>query len=186
MEDEKIIDLYFKRDETAITETAVQYGAFCLKIAINFLSNIRDAEECVNETFYQAWNLIPPERPNKLQPWLGRITRNIAIKLWQKNHAEKRYNAMDRALCDLEDTLPSSENLEHEIEDRELGATISKWLRSLTLEDRQLFVRRYWYGISLNELAREIGTNANSLAQKMHRLRIRLKSFLEQEDLFYG
>ena len=102
MEDAQIIDLYFQRDESAITQTAAKYGIFCHKLARNILSVEEDAEECVNDTYLQAWNAIPPLRPDKLGAWLGRVVRNIAINMWNKNHRKKRYSGMELLLAELE------------------------------------------------------------------------------------
>ncbi len=185
MEDQHIVELYWQRSEEAIAQTQCKYGSFCLGIAANLLGNGEDAKECVNETLFQAWNLIPPQRPEKLRPWLGRIVRNISISLWRKNHRQKRYNGLDQALSELEDSIPSSVDIQREIEGAELGEQISRWLSRLSREERILFVRRYWYGVSLGALAEESGFPAKKLAQKMYRLRQSLKSFLEKEDKPY-
>lgn len=185
MDDQHIVELYWQRSEEAIAQTQWKYGSFCLGIAANLLGNGEDAKECVNETLFQAWNLIPPQRPEKLRPWLGRIVRNISISLWRKNHRQKRYNGLDQALSELEDSIPSSVDIQREIEGAELGELISRWLSRLPREDRILFVRRYWYGVPLGALAEESGFPAKKLAQKMYRLRQSLKSFLEKEDKPY-
>ena len=184
MQDEGILALFWERDEAAIRELEREYGGFCRKIAHNLLSNAEDAEECVNETFFQVWRKIPPERPEKLKPWLGKLVRNNAIKLYQKSHAQKRDAAMTQTLHELEEMLPSSGNLEKDFEAAELGEQISKWLITLSQNDRVLFVRRYWYGIPLKKLAKETGVSANALAQKMYRLRASLKTYLEHEDFY--
>lgn len=186
MDDHQIVELYWRREESAIAETECKYGYFCLGIAMSLLSNGEDAKECVNETLYQAWNLIPPQKPEKLRPWLGRIVRNISVSLWRKNHRQKRYNGIEQTLSELEDSVPSPIQIEHEIESAELGKVIDRWLRLLSKDERVLFVRRYWYGISLSELAKESGTPPKKLAQKMYRLRQALKAFLEKEDAFYA
>ena len=184
MDDSQIVELYWQRDESAIAQTECKYGAFCLGIAMGLLSDGEDAKECVNETFYRAWNLIPPERPEKLRPWLGRIVRNISVDLWRKNHRQKRYSGMEQTLSELEEAVPSLVRVEREIENPELGQAIDKWLQGLARDDRVLFVRRYWYGISVKELATESGVPPKKLAQKMYRLRRGLKAFLEKEGVF--
>ena len=117
MEDLEIIGLYFKRDETAIDETAAKYGAFCHSIALNILAIDADAEECVNDTYLRTWNSIPPQKPDKLGSWLGRVVRNIAYDLWKKNHRQKRYAGMEQLLNELEDCIPSPATVECEIEE---------------------------------------------------------------------
>jgi len=184
MEDSKIIDLYWDRDENAIAQTAIKYGNYCHTIAFNVLSIHEDAEECVNDTYVQAWNTIPPQRPTMLKAWLGKVVRNMALNLWDKNHAQKRYQGIDVALDELEECVPASQTVESALEDKELGQVISKWLRTLPEDDRNLFVRRYWSGDSVNDLAEEWGVTPNKLAQKMFRLRNSLKAALEKEEVY--
>ena len=181
MEDAQIIDLYFQRDESAITQTAAKYGIFCHKLARNILSIEEDAEECVNDTYLQAWNAIPPLRPDKLGAWLGRVVRNIAINMWNKNHRKKRYSGMELLLAELEECIPSSQTVEQKVEEKELTEAINVWLGSLSREDRILFLRRYWNGEAVKELARERGMTPGRLARRMYGLRQNLKFRLEQE-----
>lgn len=183
MEDIQIIELYWQRNEQAIAETAKKHGAFCHSIAKNILSIDEDAEECVNDTYHQAWNAIPPQRPVKFRAWLGKVVRNIALNLWNKNHTQKRYSDMTALLSELEDCIPSPKTLEQEIEEKELTEIIDCWLRSIDREDQILFVRRYWNGIALKELAKEQSVSPGKLAQRMYRLRLNLKVTLEKEGV---
>ena len=121
MDDNKIVELFWQRDEAAIAETECRYGSFCLNVAMSLLSDGEDARECVNEALYQAWNRIPPQRPEKLRPWLGRVVRNIAVSLWRKNHRQKRYNGLEQALHELEDCVPAAVDLQQDVEGAELG-----------------------------------------------------------------
>lgn len=181
MEDLQIISLYFKRDEAAISETATKYGAFCHRIALNILSTSSDADECVNDTYLRAWNSIPPQKPDKLGAWLGKVVRNIAFDLWKKNHRQKRYAGMEQLLNELEDCIPSPATVEHQIEEQELTNIINTWLASLPQNNRILFMRRYWNGETVNTLAQESGMSPANMAKKMYRLRQNLKSKLEKE-----
>lgn len=181
MEDTQIIDLYFRRDEAAVSETASKYGAFCHRLAWNILSVEADAEECVNDTWLQAWNAIPPQRPEKLGAWLGRVVRNIAVNLWNRNHRKKRYAGMEQLLAELEECIPSPESVEQKVEEKELTETVNLWLESLSRENRVLFLRRYWNGEAVKELAGEMGVTPGSLAKKLYGLRQNLKYRLEQE-----
>lgn len=183
MEDREIIGLYFKRNEKAITETAAKYGTFCHNIALNILSVNEDAEECVNDTYLQTWNSIPPQKPDKLGAWLGRVVRNTAYNLWKKNHRQKRYTGMEEILNELEDCIPSPDTVEHKIEEQELTKVINAWLASLPKNDRILFVRRYWHGEAVYKLSQENGMSPSNMAKKMFRLRQNLKSRLEKEGL---
>lgn len=180
MEDSQIIELYWQRQESAIRETETKYGAFCLGIAANILSVREDAEECVNDTYFQAWKSMPPQRPEKLRAWLGRVVRNIAINLWHRN----RYAGIQELLSELEDCIPSPRTIEREMEGKELAEYLDSWLLSLSAVDRRLFVRRYWNGIPLGQLAREQGVPSAKLAQQMYRLRQNLKSALEKEGVW--
>lgn len=183
MEDIQIIELYWQRDEQAIQETAQKYGEFCYGIAKNVLSVREDAEECVNDTYHQVWNVIPPQRPAMFKPWLGKIVRNISINLWNKNHAQKRYRGIEAILSELEDCIPSPQTVESELEEKELSEYIDKWLRSLDEEDRVLFIRRYWYGTANRDLAKERSISPGKLAQRMYWLRRSLKEALEREGI---
>lgn len=181
MEDSQIIRLFFARDEAAITETEKKYGKYCYKIAFNILSSDPDAEECVNDTYLKAWNAIPPQRPDKFGAWLGRVVRNIALDLWNKNHRKKRYAGMEKLLDELEDCIPSPVTVEHKMEEKELSRFINAWLASLPENEQILFVRRYWKGERLKELARAYGLSSGKMAKHMYRLRQDLKKKLEKE-----
>ena len=181
MEDSQIIGLYFKRDEAAISETRAKYGAFCHKIALNILSINEDAEECVNDTYLRAWSSMPPQKPDRLGAWLGKVVRNIAINLWKKKHRQKRYAGMEQLLNELEDCIPSPVTVEQEIEEQKLTEVINTWLASLPQNDRILFVRRYWNGETVAYLARESGMSPANMAKRMYRLRKNLKFRLEEE-----
>lgn len=183
MEDEEIVALYWARSEDAIRESERKYGPFCRTLAQNILSIREDAEECVNDTWYHAWNAMPEERPRYLRAWLGKVVRNLALDLWQRNHAKKRYGGMFLLLSELEDCVPAPGTVEEAADAAELGRIISRWLNTLPPEDRLLFVRRYWNGQALNDLAREMGFSPAKLAQKMHRLRLNLKKALEKEGV---
>lgn len=181
MEDLQIIDLYVQRNENAISETAKKYGAFCQNIAVNILRSAADAEECVNDSYLQAWNCIPPQRPERLGAWLGKVVRNAAINLWNKNHRKKRYMGMEQLLGELEECIPSPLTIERELEERELTDFLNRWLASLPKADRMVFVRRYWCGEAVNDLAANYKVTPASMAKRMYRLRHKLKSALEKE-----
>lgn len=181
MEDSQIISLFFKRDEDAISETEAKYGAYCHGIALNILSISEDADECVNDTYWQAWNSIPPQKPDRLGAWLGRVVRNISFNLYKKNHRQKRYAGIEQLLSELEDCIPSPITVEREIEEQELTEILNMWLASLPQNDRILFMRRYWNGETVTMLAQECGTSSANMAKQMYRLRKNLKSKLEKE-----
>lgn len=181
MNDLAIVELYHRREEQAIRESEQKYGGMCRAIALRLLGIREDAEECVNDTWYTAWDTMPPQRPQSLGAFLGRITRNLSISRWRKNHAQKRYDGLELLLGELADCVPAPGGVEEELERRQLGRAISAWLDSLPPEDRRLFIRRYWYGAAVKELAAETGEQANTLAQQLLRLRKSLRAFLEAE-----
>ncbi|HKL10384.1 MAG TPA: sigma-70 family RNA polymerase sigma factor [Clostridia bacterium] len=184
MDDSKIIELYWLRDEAAICETDKKYGRLLHSITLNILSKFEDAEEIVSDTYRKAWNIMPPQRPKFLSAYLGRIARNLSINLWQKNRAQKRYSGVEILISELTDCIPLSLSVEQEIEGRELTETINFWLLSIPADDRVLFIRRYWFGDTLINLAAECGTTPNKLAGRIYRLRKRLRKFLESEGIF--
>ena len=183
MDDKQIIELYFERNEQAIKETETKYGAFCHRIAMNILGIHEDAEECVNDTYYSVWKQIPPTVPEVFKVYLGRITRNLSISRFRAMRAKKRYSSMEIMLSELSDCVPSSSNVEQTIEVIQLSDYISEWLDSLPEEDCALFVRRYWFGDEVQELAKKCGITAAKMAQRMLRLRKSLKAALEQKGV---
>ncbi len=183
MEDSEIIALFFNRNENAIKETDKKYGAFCRKLAFNILSDSEDSEECVNDTYFKAWNLIPPQKPIRFMAWLGKIVRNTALNIYTKLHAQKRFNSVELMLDELTDCVPSQTTFEKEIEDREISNAISCWLKTLEADDRYLFIRRYWYGESAEELAKLQKISAHAITQRLYRLRLKLKDYFEKEGI---
>ena len=183
MTDEAIIGLYFERDQQAIAESDTKYGAFCQYLAANILQNREDAEECVNDTWLTAWNRIPPTRPERLKVFFGRITRDVSIDRWRHNRAQKRYNGTELLLSELEDCVPSTQNVEAAMELRELTEAIDRWLGALEPEERVAFVRRYWHGEPVKDLANHFAVSPNQMAQRLRRLRLRLRQALEAEGV---
>ena len=183
MEDSKIIALYFERDERAISETDRKYGALCHTIALHILADEQDAQECVNDTWHRAWRSIPPQKPENLKCWLGRIVRNIALDLWRRNHRQKRYGGMELILEEMEECIPAGSGVEDRMEELELGRIISDWLRTLPPGDRALFIRRYWNGEAVKDVAKALGMSANKAAGRLYRLRHSMKEYLEREGV---
>ena len=183
MDDSAIVALYWQREESAITETAAKYGGLCHSIAMNILSSYEDAEECVSDTWARAWDSMPPQKPQSLRAYLGRITRNLSISRFRKNHAQKRGSGAEQLLSELEDCIPAPQRVEHIVEAGELAAVISRWLDTLPPGDRDLFVRRYWYGDSVAQLAQLWMRPAVHISQRLLRLRRKLKAALEKEGI---
>lgn len=181
MEDSEIVELYWRRDETAVSETEEKYGPLCRSVAGHIVNTEQDVEECVNDALHQAWTSIPPQRPERLGAWLGKVTRNLALNRWKRDRARKRECGMTALLDELAECVPGPVTVEKELEEKELTGAIDRWLRGRSREDRTLFLRRYWYGEALRELAEERGVSPNRLAQKLFRLRRSLKNTLEKE-----
>lgn len=182
MTDEQIIHLYFDRDQAAITETDRKYGTYCYSIASNLLGR-EDSEECVNDTYHTAWTRIPPEIPQSLKAYLGRIVRNISISRFRRSHAQKRNSGVNILFSELEDCLPSAVTVESEVDSRELSRLISSWLATLSGDDRALFVLRYWHGTAVQNLAEKCGCTPNAISLRIRRLRKSLKYYLEAKGV---
>ena len=183
MEDGAIIDLYWQRSERAIEETRTKYGGYCYGIAVNLLRIHEDAEETVSDVWQAAWNAMPPEKPASLRAWLGRVTRNLSLRRWRHEHRQKRSPGLTELLSELSDCIPSPDTVERRLEAKELSEALDRWLGSLGKTDRQLFLRRYWYGESLQALAKARDTTPARLAQRMLRLRQSLRKALEKEGI---
>jgi RNA polymerase sigma-70 factor (ECF subfamily) len=183
MQDAEIVELYWNRDERAITESDRRYGAYCRRIALNILSCMEDCEECLNDTWHRSWDNMPPQRPSSLAAFFGRIVRNLSISRYRASHAKKRLCGITVLLSELDDCVPAPQSVTQAFEGRLLTEAIEGWLARLPADDRVLFVRRYWYGDAVNALAKECGHTQNQMAQRMLRLRKSLKAALEQEGI---
>jgi len=181
MDDQKIVDLYWARDEDAILHTQRKYGGSCLTIANNILNNSQDAEECVNDSYLKVWNLIPPERPRSLFAFLSRIVRNISLDRYRFNRADKRSRHADVMFSELEECI-SDESLADVSEEGVVDA-LNRFLVTLDQETRLLFVRRYWYMDSNQTLAKTFSLSENTIRQRLYRTREKLKEFLEKEGI---
>ena len=184
MEDWQIVELYWQRQSTAISETAAKYGAYCRTVAYNILSSAEDAEECVNDTYMSAWNAMPDKRPERLAPFLGKITRNHALSRMRGRARQKRGGGeLVLALEELDQCIPSRSDVEREVEQRELAAALSSFIEGLPQPDRQVFVSRYWYLAPVDEIAEKFGFSRSKTASMLFRCRNRMQKFLVQEGL---
>jgi RNA polymerase sigma-70 factor (ECF subfamily) len=183
MEDNEIIGLYWERSESAVSETDAKYKKLCLHVADNILSDRSDSEECLNDTYLAVWNSIPSERPRYFPAFLCRIIRNLALKRYRYNTAGKRNPEVTVSMDELEECVPSGENVERICDARELGRLISDFLRGQSRKNRVIFVRRYWYYDSVKEIAERYSLSENSVKQSLFRMREKLKRFLSEEGL---
>ncbi len=182
VEDREIVALYLKRDEKALAETGRKYGRYCQKIAENILGDALDAQECVNDAYLQAWNTIPAQKPENLSTFLGKLTRNLAINRLSSRTAGKRGGgATCEALDELSDFLPDTESVESEAGVRALTAAINGFLDEQGAKKRILFVRRYFFGESVNEIAKAVGKTPAGVGVALSRMRNGLREYLSEK-----
>ena len=182
MEDSSIVDLFWARSEDAITETSEKYGEYCHSIAYGILADNEDAVESVNDTYFDAWNAMPPHRPTILSSFLGKITRRIAIDKWRKRTAEKRGGCeITLALDELSECIPSRHSVEDEVELADLAKVIDSFVMSMPPMQRRVFVCRYWYLDSVSTIAKQFGFSQSKVKMTLHRQRARLLKILERE-----
>lgn len=182
MDDSKIVDLYLSRDESAIKETETKYGRYLMKIAYNILSDLRDSEESVNDTYLRAWNSIPPHKPNVLSTYLGKITRQLSIDIYRKKNGKKREGSTYAiSLEELSDCVSGKSTPEQEMEFKLLAEAIGKFLKTLPDETRNIFVCRYYFMDSIKEIASYCGSSESKIKSTLYRTRNGLKEFLESE-----
>jgi RNA polymerase sigma-70 factor (ECF subfamily) len=179
-----ILDLYWARSESAISETALKYGRYCAQIAMNILQNSEDTGECVNDTYLNAWNAIPPQRPIIFSSFLGKITRNLSLNKYKEQRAKKRGgHEIALVLDELEDCIPSGCAVEAEYEAGVIAKAIDSFLFSIDAESRIIFVRRYWYADTIIEIASRFKISESKVKSTLFRTRNKLKIHLEKEGV---
>lgn len=185
MDDERIIALYWARSEDAIKETRNKYGRYCYAIAYKILGNESDAEECESDAYFAAWNSIPPAKPTALSVFLGAITRRLSLDRWRRRYAEKRGGGeIVLSLCELEECIPSGKSIDETIEEKELSAAISDFLRQLPQAESSVFIRRYWYFDSVSDIAGRYGFGESKVKMMLKRTREKLLVYLKKEGIF--
>jgi len=182
MDDLMIIELYFDRDERAIYETDVKYGKLCFQIAHNILFNNEDSEECVNDTYMKTWGAIPPTRPNSFRAFLCKITRNLSLKKLSYHLASKRNRDMTQSLEQLSEVMADT-SVVTEQEYADLGKTISNFLRNEDKTVRNVFVRKYWFMDSIEDIAKRYSFSKSKVKSMLFQCRIRLKEYLRKEGI---
>lgn len=183
MEDKEIVELYFTRSEKAIGETDNKYRKYCYSIANNIMGNSEDANECVNDTLYQAWHRIPPEKPKILSAFLGKITHDIAIDRWRKATADKRGGGqISLVLDELAECIPADHSVEHSVEYKELEKAIHAFIRGLKQPEKNIFVCRYWYCDEPSVIAKRLGMTSGAVRSRLHRSRKKLYTYLKECD----
>lgn len=182
MDDVEIIELFFERSQKAISELSAKYGKLIFKIADNALHNREDAEECVNDTYLSVWDAIPPQRPNSLLAFVCRIARNISINRYKRDPS-KKHGAYDVCFDELKECIPSNETAEERFDANELSSLIDEFLDALDKKNRMLFVRRYYYMDSFEDIAAAAGMSEGAVRTRLTRLRGKLKDFLESRGV---
>ena len=179
MDDAKIVQLYWDRNEQAILATADKYGNYCASIAKNILGNHEDAEECVNDTYLNAWNSMPPHRPSILSTFLGKIVRNLSIKRYKHNTADKRGGGQATVVLDeIAEFVSDADSVEQEIDRKELATAIDRFLDRLPADKRNIFICRYWYFDSISDIANRFRMTENNVSVTLNRLRLKLHNYL--------
>lgn len=184
MEDERIIELFFARSEQGLHELDIKYGKLCHKLSHNILNSQTDAEECVNDAYLGAWNAIPPAKPNPLRAYICKIVRNISLKLYYRKEAAKRNSTYDIAMEELKRQLSSPNTVETEIEVRELARIINSFLETLTVENRVIFIRRYWFCDNYKDIAARVGLTEKNISVRLTRIRQKMKQYLIESEVF--
>lgn len=184
IDDKHIIELLFDRSEKGLAELAAKYGTLCYKISRNILNNRQDAEECVNDAYLGVWNAIPPANPNPLRAYVCKIVRNISLKLYYKNEAEKRNSVYDIAIQELEDYLPAPNTVEGEAEAKELARMIETFLDTLRDENSVIFLRRYWFADTYAEIAARTGLSEKIVSMRLVRIRKQMKQYLIEREVY--
>ena len=182
MEDREIVDLYLQRSETAVGETAKKYGGLCMRVAYNILGSKADAEECLNDTYLSLWNAIPPAEPANLRNFTCRIARNLSLKNLRHNSAQKRAKEFEVSLSELEDILPDG-SITPDTSDEDLTALIGEFLRTLDVDIRNVFIRKYWFFDPICDIAEMYGFSEGKVKSILHRTRGKLKVFLTKKGV---
>ena len=182
MQDEQIVDLYWQREESAISETEVKYGRYLTKIAYNILADVEDSRESVNDTYLSAWNSMPPHRPTMLSTYLGKITRRISIDRFRgRNREKRRPSQYSVSLAELEECISQGNVTEEAVDVRLLAKAINDFLRTLSGEARQTFIGRYYFMDPLKEVAAYCGMSEAKAKSMLYRTRCSLREYLKKE-----
>lgn len=184
MEDRQIVELFWQRSEQALAETAAKYGSYCHAIAFRLLRDQQDAEESVNDAYLDAWNSIPPHRPETLSTFLGKLVRHIAIDRLRKNNAQKRGGGETAlALEELEECLSAGDDVEREVERNALSEALNAFVASLPSVERRVFLRRYWFLDSIEDICGQFGFSQSKVKSMLHRTREKLRRCLSEQQL---
>lgn len=185
MKDKEIVKLFILRQEEALFLAESKFKLYLTTIAKNILGSTEEAEEIVNETLHVDWNSIPPQNPENLKAYLGKVTRRLSISRYRLLHAEKRRTSEFSISLDEIKEIATDENLSNQIEDKEIAKSVSDFLRSLPRVERQLFVRRYWYGDSIKSLSECFRLSEDNVKVRLFRTREKVKQHLKEKGFIY-
>ena len=184
MDDDKIVDLYLMRNEDAIKQTSLKYGKQLHSVAVNIVQDSFDAEECENDTYIKVWNSIPPHEPRTyLFAFLARITRNISLDLCKYKNRQKRTAVIVELSAELEQCIPAPTAQVCRISDEGFGELISSFLWKLDEDTRNVFIRRYWFLDSINQIAERFQMSESKVKSMLFRTRNKLRKYLEKEGV---
>ncbi len=184
MNDDKIVDLFLERNQTAIKETQIKYGSKLKRISYNILFNEEDVNECENDTYLNAWNSIPPKSPKSyLFSFLAKIIRNTSINLYNKNHAKKRISHIQELTKELEECIPSPSDDYLVLEESNLTKHINEFLNLLKEDDRNIFILRYWFSYSIKDISKKYRVSDSKIKSSLFRTRNKMRNFFEDKGV---
>ena len=183
MTDAQIVEMYWERNEQAISVTAEKYGTYCYSVAYGILHNEEDSKESVNDTYMSAWNSMPPHKPNVLKTFLGKITRRLSIDKLKRKNAEKRGGEIAEILDELSECISPIGDPIAETEKEMLDKTINSFVKELKDTEQRVFLCRYWYARSVKEIAKLFGFSESKVKVMLMRTRNKLKTRLDEEGL---
>ena len=182
LEDFEIVELFFKRNEDAIKKTSEKFGKRLFSVAFGITKNFETAEECENDTYLEAWNRIPPHEPKSyLYAFLARITRNLSLNRCREKETLKRKAFICELSAEMEECIPSPDDMNCRLDDIAFGEAISAFLRNLEIEKRNIFIRRYWFLDSVSEISKRFSLSESNVKTTLFRLRKNLREYLEKE-----
>jgi len=184
MKDEEIVELFWNRSEESVQELARKYEKYCYYIAYSILNNHEDAQECVNDAYYHTWDSIPPQKPNKLSTYVGKLTRNLALNKWEHYNAKKRgLGEVPLVLEELQECIPGGNHVEEIVDKIFLEKVFNDFLGTLSKEKRIIFMRRYWYMSSIREITKDFNMSESKVKMMLFRMRKEFRDFLEEEGV---
>lgn len=184
MDDEEIIGLFFERSEQAIQELDTKYGKTCHSLSYRILNDRQDAEECVNDAYFGAWNAIPPAHPDPLLAYIVKIVRNLSLKLYWKKEAAKRNSIFTVAMQEIDDCIADPKTVEGDVEAKELARIIENFLDTLSEKERVIFMRRYAYADPYADIARRVGISEKNVSVRLALIRRKMKQYLMEREVF--